>query len=252
MLISGIGQLFIGPITDQHGRRRLALISILVYILGSALCAASYSIQMLIGARVIQALGGCGMLVVAFAAVRDQFSGKEAAKVYSFLNCGLGMSPLFAPIIGCYLYNWYGWRSGFVFLTALAVVIGIMAFCQIKETLPAEKRVKMDAHIFRRYCQILKNPTFIVYALCASAALSMFFVFFSSSPYIVINLLHVPVKNFGFYFLFVSSMFFIGSLICGKLVGKVGVLRMAFIGIYKVFCSAAVPDSDRLQEQSMR
>lgn len=231
MFGTGIGQLLMGPTTDQYGRRRLSLWSVSFFILGSVLCAIANSIQLLIIARLIQSFGGCGMLVVAFAIVRDEFSGKEAAKVYSFLNCGLGMSPLFAPIIGSYLFHWFNWRAGFIFLTIMAVIIWIVAFYKIKETLPLEKRVKIDSQVFQRYWQILKNPTFIAYALCATTGLMMFFVFFSSSPYIVINLLHTPVKDFGYYFFIVGSMFFVGSLICGKFAGRIGAFTTAVTGI---------------------
>ena len=59
----------------------------------------------------------------------------------------------------------------------------------------------------------------------------VFFVFFSSSPYIIINLLHVPVKNFGYYFFTVGATFFLGSLMCGKLVHKIGTFNAVIVGI---------------------
>ncbi len=230
MFMTGLGQLVMGPITDQYGRRSLALLSVALFIVGSGLCALSNSIQLLIIARMIQAFGGCGMLVVAFATVRDQFSGNEAAKVYSFLNCGIGLSPLFAPIIGSYLFDWFNWQAGFVFLTIMASLIFLLAFFRMTETLPAENRVKLSTNVFLRYWQVLKNRTFITYTSCATAGLITFFVFFSSSPYIVINLLDVPVKYFGYYFFTVGATFFIGSLICGKVANKVGPFKVVVVG----------------------
>lgn len=235
MLMSGVGQLVFGPITDQFGRRSLALLSVVFFILGSGLCATANSIQLLIVARMFQAFGGCGMLVVAFASVRDQFSGNEAAKVYSFLNCAIGLSPLFAPIIGSYLFYWFDWRAGFIFLTAMSSLILILAYFKIPETLPAENRVKITKDIGVRYYQVLKNRTFISYAFSATAGLMTFFVFFSSSPYIIINLLHVPVKHFGYYFFTVGATFFLGSLICGKLVHRIGTFNATITGILLMF-----------------
>jgi MFS transporter, DHA1 family, chloramphenicol/florfenicol resistance protein len=230
MLATGLGQLVMGPLTDQYGRRFLSLTSVILFAFGSLLCAIANSIHLLILARIIQSFGGCGMLVVAFAIVRDRFSGKEAAKVYSFLNCGLGMSPLFAPIIGSYLYHWFNWRAGFIFLTIMAVLIAIMAFFKVKESLPAEKRIQINRGVFLRYWNIINHRTFMAYAGCATAGMMTFFVFFSSSPYIVINLLQVPVKDFGYYFFTVGSMFFIGSLICGKISGRIGTFATAVTG----------------------
>ncbi len=230
MFVTGLGQLLIGPISDRYGRKLTVLWSIVFFIVGSSLCASANNISVLIIARAIQSFGGCGMLVTAFAIVRDQYTGNDAAKVYSFLNCGVGMSPLFAPIIGSYLLQWFNWRAGFIFLSVMSVIIFIVAICKIQETLPIEKRVKLDSSIFLRYWNILKNFNFLSYSLCSTAGLLMFFVFFSSSPYIIIKLLHVPVKDFGYYFFTIGATFFLGSLICGKISGRIGVLKTVLFG----------------------
>lgn len=240
MLMTGLGQLVFGPITDHFGRRSLALLSVAFFIFGSGLCALSNSIQLLILARMIQAFGGCGMLVVAFAAVRDQYSGNDAAKVYSFLNCAIGLSPLFAPIIGSYLFDWFNWRAGFIFLTIMSSLIFLVTYFRMTETLPEENRTKISADVFLRYCQVLKNRTFISYAFSATAGLMTFFVFFSSSPYIILHLLHVPVKYFGYYFFTVGATFFLGSLICGKLVHKIGTFNAVIIGILLMFLAGLI------------
>ncbi len=59
MFMTGLGQLVMGPITDQIGRRSLALLSVALFIVGSGLCALSNTIELLIFARMIQAFGGC-------------------------------------------------------------------------------------------------------------------------------------------------------------------------------------------------
>ena len=231
IFVIGVGQLLIGPLSDQFGRRKIALLGTIVFTLGSLLCALASNISILIIARMIQALGACGMIVVAMAIVRDLFSGDEAAKVYSFLNCGIAMSPLFAPIIGGYLAKWFGWRAAFFFLLLLGILAFFLAFFKIKETLPMEKRIKVNGDIFKRYWQIISNPTFCTFALIAFAALTMFFTFFSSSAYIIINLLHTPMQHFGFYFFLVGVSFFIGSIVSGKLAGVLGTFKTVATGV---------------------
>ena len=230
MLIVGIAQLFIGPISDQYGRRKLALLSTSIYLVGSLFCALSPNIDVLIVSRAVQALGGSGMLVVALAIVRDCFSGNDSAKVYSFLNCGLATSPLFAPIIGSYLVVFFNWQAGFVFLTLLGMIILIISWFKIKETLSPENRIRVDLTLFGRYWRILRNREFIAYTISASAALSIFFTFFSSSPYIIIKLLHVSQQDFGYYFFIIGLTFFIGSLISGRIVSYFGVFKTVLIG----------------------
>lgn len=230
MFVIGIGQLIMGPLSDQFGRWRVIIISVIFFGLGSLLCALATSLAMLFVGRIIEAIGGCGMMVAAFAMVRDRFSGNEAAKVYSFLNCGIAMSPLFAPIIGSYLLAWFNWRAEFIFLTAMAVLVVFLGCFKIKETLAPAKRVPMDLMLFKRYWQIFTDRTFMAYTISTSAGLTMFFIFFSSSPYIVIKLLHAPAQQFGFYFFTVGLTFFIGSLISGKIVEKIGAFSTCLLG----------------------
>ncbi len=218
MWVAGFGQLFWGAAADQFGRRPLILASAFLFTLGSFLCAVANSINFLLLARMIESLGGCGMLVIAFAIVRDQFSGNQSAKIYSFLNCGVAVSPLFAPIIGSYLSKWFNWRAGFLFLTIMGMLIFILAWFKIKETLAAENKIPIDKKIFLRYGQILLNKNFIANSICATAGLTVFFVFFSSSPYIVINLLKIPLQDFGYCFFMIGLAFFAGSLLSGKIV----------------------------------
>ncbi len=237
IFVVGLGQLLIGPFSDQIGRKNIGLVSAMVFAFGSFLCAIATNVQFLIIARVIQALGGCGMMVVPMAMVRDMFAENEAAKVYSFLNCGIAMSPLFAPIIGGYLAEWFGWRAGFVFLLILGLIAFTIGFLKFDETLLIENRIRVSRDIFKRYGIILRNIEFLTFSIIGLSAISVFFTFFSVSPYIIINLLHTPVQHFGFYFFLVGFTFFIGSLISGKLVEYAGIFKTVTLGVVILFLS---------------
>ena len=58
----------------------------------------------------------------------------------------------------------------------------------------------MDSSILNRYAAILKNRQFVIYSSMAALAESIFFCFFSTSPFIIINLLGIPMQEFGYYF----------------------------------------------------
>src|SRR5882757_9787404 len=68
-------QVFYGPLSDRHGRRPVLLAALGLYIVASLACALAFSIETLIAARFVQAVGGAGAIVLARAVVRDMFDG---------------------------------------------------------------------------------------------------------------------------------------------------------------------------------
>ncbi len=231
LFTTGVGQLLIGPLADQIGRKPTFYLSTLCYAFGSMGCAYSSTIEWMIMARLISSFGACGMLVTSFALVRDLYSSEQSGIIYSFLNGAIGISPTFAPIIGGHLATAFGWESIFYFLAC----IGLVAFCitgiYIKETHPVAQRIKMDRAVFHRYLEIFTHPQFLIFALIAGLGEAVFFCFFSISPFIIIELLGVPTPEFGYYFAVFGSVIGLGGLTSGKLIEKWGIHTTIKLGI---------------------
>ncbi len=230
MLAVGAGQLIVGPLSDQFGRKKIVLISTALYCLSSVMAAAVPTINLLIVARILQGLGACGMMVSAFAIVRDCFAGDECAKIYSYLNCAISISPLFAPMIGSYLDLWFGWRAPFVALAIISLLVFIANLILLTETQDPKNKIKISMTLFKRYWQILRNRDFATYSFAATSALACFFTFFSISSYIIIKILQIPETQFGYYFATVGLIFFFASLLSGHLCTKIGTVKVVLIG----------------------
>lgn len=230
MLTAGVMQLIVGPLSDQHGRKSLLIITTLLFACGSLLCSFAQNMIELILFRMVQAIGGCGMMVVGFAIVRDVFSGTQSAKAYSYLNGLIAFSPMFAPFIGSYLDVHYGWPATFQALLVIAFISIAIIFFGLKETLPKSHRTKLHADLFKIYFSIAKNPIFILYTVATCIGLSYLYIFCSISSYIIIRLLHIPEMDYGFYFCYMGISFFVGSFLSGAIVGKLGVYRTVLVG----------------------
>src|SRR5215470_143143 len=105
-----IGQIFYGPLSDRHGRRPVLLVALIVYCLASAACAAAPTIEMLLAARLVQALGVSGTVVLARAIVRDLYEGPRAARELSLMASIMALAPVGAPPIGGVLQTFFAWR----------------------------------------------------------------------------------------------------------------------------------------------
>ncbi|WP_298775389.1 multidrug effflux MFS transporter [uncultured Shewanella sp.] len=230
LLMAGLGQLLMGPLSDQFGRLRIIFSSITIFTIGSIICTLSTNINMLIMGRIVQAIGACGMMVSAFAIVRDLFSGDDCAKVYSFLNSTIALSPILAPIIGGYIEHWFNWRITFAALASISLMILLSVSITLNETLPMTKRTTMSTGLLKTYAHIFSNQTFFIFTMCASCGFAGFLTFFSSSSYIIISLLHITPDHFGFYFASLGIVFFIGSFISGFAAKKIGTFNTVFLG----------------------
>ncbi len=240
MLAVGAGQPVVGPLSDRFGRKSVVLLSIVLYALASVAAALANSIEVLLFMRILQGFGACGMMVCAFAIVRDLSEGNESARIYSYLNGSIAISPLLAPIVGGYLDAAFGWRAPFFFLAAVGIAIFIVIFLLLSESIKEKNRTASLGGTFLDYARVIKNRQFITFAFIAASALASFFTFFSVSPYILISTLHVPETQFGYYFAIIGIMFFIGSIAAGKLNIRLGIIKVAVLGSILFFLSGII------------
>jgi DHA1 family bicyclomycin/chloramphenicol resistance-like MFS transporter len=112
----------------------------LVCTLGSVICAAAPSVQVLVGARVVQGLGGGLAAVVARAVAVDLARGEQLAKVMSLLMALGGMAPMIAPIIGAGIITVGTWRHVFVALVGFGLLMTATAALVVPESLPSGRR----------------------------------------------------------------------------------------------------------------
>ncbi|MFZ9035405.1 MAG: multidrug effflux MFS transporter [Francisellaceae bacterium] len=238
-LITGFGQLILGPISDQFGRYKTLITSAVIFLIGSFLCTQVNSVMLLIVYRIIEAIGACGLFVTAFAVVRDAFSGNKSAMIYSFLNAMISISPILGPIIGVMLIRFFSWHSVFYFLTLLGIITLLLLIFLAKESLPLNRRKPMNLEVFKRYFIITRSLTFWAYTLPATAGVSAFFTLFSMTPYIITTL-HESTDKIAIFFGMAGAAFLVGSVIAGSIVHKLGIMKTTLIGTLAIFASAVI------------
>jgi len=196
-----IGQAFYGPLADRFGRRKPLLAGLALFVITSAGCALTTSLNMLIVLRFFQALGACSGQVIARAVVRDLFEPREAVRVFSLLILVMGVSPVLAPLVGGQIMAWFEWRFIYWLLMAVGAVGLIASAWRLPETHRAENILPIVlSNVITVYSHLLKDRAFRDYALTGGMALGSMFANIAGSPFVFIDLFKVPETRFGFFF----------------------------------------------------
>jgi DHA1 family bicyclomycin/chloramphenicol resistance-like MFS transporter len=196
-----VGQMVYGPLSDRYGRRLPLLIGLLLFSLASVGAALSTSIETLIALRFVQGIGACAGMVIPRAVVRDLRSGDEAARLFALMMLVLGVSPIFAPLLGSLLIAWLPWQAMFWFLA----FFGLLCFGSItlflEETHPLHRRTEGGIpETLRTYRRLLAERSFMIPVLIGGFSQAILFAYLAASPFIYITLHHISPTVYSILF----------------------------------------------------
>lgn len=205
------GQMLWGPLLDRFGRKRPLYIGLVIYIFASLGCAVSGNIEMLIGFRFLQALGGCVGMVAPRAVVRDVFPVSENAKVFSLLILVIGISPIIAPTAGSFFIAAFGWHSVFLVLAVISVFLLLAVIFSLPESKQPDPSFSLRPKpIVNKFLYVLKEPQFFTYSLTGAVASAGLYAYLSGSPFVFMELFGVSEQHYSWIF----------ALVAGGLIGS--------------------------------
>ncbi len=227
-----VGQLVYGPISDRIGRKKPLYFGLILYSLASLLCVLAESEWSLILARVLQALGGCVGVVMARAAIRDRLDLSQSAHAFASMMIVMGLAPILAPTIGAWILAFFSWHAVFVVLAMMGLVcLGCVHFF-FKETLPADRRLKLNfSQVARLYMTILLDRSFRLPMLAGCFSGAVLFSYISSASSILMDGYHLSQQQFAYAFGINAFGIMLLSFINKRLAGHLGVLQRLCVGV---------------------
>ncbi|MEV8372742.1 MDR family MFS transporter [Kribbella sp. NPDC056861] len=127
LLAETIMTALVGKFGDLYGRKRMFLISVVLFLAGSALCGMADSMLWLVGSRAVQGLGAGGLMVTATAVIADVVPLSERGKYQGFIGSVFGVSTVAGPLLGGLFVDQLSWRWAFYVNIPLGIVVLVVA-----------------------------------------------------------------------------------------------------------------------------
>lgn len=240
MVAYAVMALVYGPLSDAFGRRRVILAGLVVYALASFGCAHAHDLDTLLVFRALQGMSAGVGLIVGRAIIRDCFDGAEAQKLMATVSMIFAVAPALAPIVGGWVIAFAHWPMIFLLLAGFAIALTLACAIWLPETHPPERRVGLSLReLAATNRSIVTDRAFLPLVLSGSFNFNALWVYVSSAPVFVIDMLKLDAQQFGWLFVPAISGMMLGSFLSGRVAGRLTAAATIRIG-YAIMLLASV------------
>ena len=144
ILVSSSFMLIMGKISDLTGRKRIYAAGMAIFTLGMGACAFAQTIDHLIIARIVQALGAAMSISCGTAIVVEAFPPSETGKGMGFLGMSVSTGFILGPIVGGFLLEWLDWRALFYTRVPVGIITFILSIILLKKDSGNPGKFRLD------------------------------------------------------------------------------------------------------------
>lgn len=232
MLGLSVGQLFIGPLSDKYGRKRLLVICLILFVISTMACIVAPDIAVFNACRLVQGLAASGGIVIARSVSADSYRGPVLTKFLAMVSAVNGVAPIAAPVLGGFLLNFMSWKGTFAVLLLYGFVLLFMAG-KFQESLPKRRRSnKSILANFSLYVKVFRNGEFVRFFAVCTASMIVLFGYIAASPFIFQKLYGLSPMGFSFCFALIAFCTAVGCATSGKIGNDRKAIKIAGIGIF--------------------
>ena len=213
-----------GPLIDRFGRKKMALVGLSIFSIGSLMLFIATSINVLYMARIIQAIGGAFATPFASAYVNDLFSKKQARAVNLKIAMGFGIAPIIGPLIGVASIYLFGWKGPFLIMFIFSIITLLLIKIFLVETLKNPIPINLS-NLIQNGLSYFRNKLFILYGIILALVFTNIFSFISFSPFIIINELGSDKFTYSIIFGLIAFQIILSAIWANRIISKHGIHR---------------------------
>src|SRR3954447_22658678 len=227
-----LGQLVGGPVSDQRGRRRPLLASLVVMMVASALCAFSPTIAVMLVARLVQGFSGGWAMVIARSLVVDLASGPRLVKSLNVVQGVAGVAPIVGPLLGAAILQLSHWRVSFWLLAIWSAVMLLTVALAVPETLPVERRHGGGLrHLRGAAGLVLRSRGVVGYLVVMAFSMGVAFAYVATSAFVLQSMNGLSPVLYSVDFAANAVGLTIATLIAARLAGHLPTRVVIAVGL---------------------
>lgn len=228
----GCAQLFYGALSDRFGRKSLLLLGLCGYIVCGVIAACSTSLEMMVGARFLQGVGGAAARVLTISIIRDRYAGTAMARVLSLAFGVFLVVPVVAPWFGDAVLLVASWQWIFAIPALAATILAIWVAVRLPETLRREDRRSLSVSaLTSSHRAVLTNLEAMSYMTAMAAINGAILAFINSVQQILSEVFGAP-ERLPAVFAIIGLALAVASLLNSKLVQRCGARRVASVALF--------------------
>ena len=223
----GIGQVFFGPLSDSIGRKPAVCVGLFLFMAGCLMSILAHTFWMMIAGRLLQGIGASGPRIVIVALVRDQYEGRQMARLMSYAMAVFILVPTVAPALGQGILLFGDWRAIFATFLGLALIGLVWFSLRQPETLHASRRLPFSLRaVGGTTLEVLRIRSALGYTIASGFVLAPFVAYLTSAQQIFQDA-YGTGSLFPLYFGMLALASGGASLANGRLVLKHGMRKLA-------------------------
>ena len=235
-----VGQLLYGPLSDSIGRKPAIYLGLVLFAIGSLVSAFSSDYDMMLYGRFLQGFGVAGPRTVSIALVRDQYEGREMARIMSFVITVFILMPALAPGIGQIVLMTSQWQTIFFGFAGLSMMALVWLAVRQPETHHKEKRIPFEiGRILKGAAQVLRNRKSAGYMVVGGLVFACLISFLNMAKLIYLDIYQID-EMFPLYFAVLALSIGAASIVNGQLVMKYGMRHLMHLSLIALIAVSTV------------
>ncbi len=234
------GQFLFGPLSDRFGRKAPLYAGLALFVIATLAAIMAENFAVLCIARVMQGIGAAAPRIIAIAIIRDRFTGREMARVMSFVMMVFIIVPILAPSIGEGIMQISTWRSIFALLLFASLITFVWAALRLPETQPPENRLPLSAkNLSAAALAVLTTRQTLGYVVVMGFTFGVMMSYITSAEQIFVDVYKLG-SAFPLVFGAISSALVLAAFINSQIVERYGMRRVSHLALLSFVIVCAI------------